>query len=1387
MRVRFLLACALAVASLAAVEARPLAPEAVPKPLKPWVSWVLHGLDDLGCPALFSDPRARRCAWPSTVELTLEDSGGTFEQSWAVYREVGVALPGDPRHWPQEVKVDGDAAAVGERDGRPVLRLGPGTHRISGRFYWDRLPDALALPPDSGRVGLRVKGETMALPDLRPDGQVWLKTGGAGEAADRLDIQVFRRLTDEIPVEITTRVDLDVSGQERELALSGALLPDTIPLRLESALPARIEPGGELRLKVRPGHWVVEVLGRYPADTATFTLAEPRDPWPKQEVWVFDARNHLRLVEVEGVPAVDPSQTTLPDTWKGLPAYRVNPGDTLTLKLVRRGDPEPEPDRLILKRDLWLDFDGGGYTVADAITGTMTRGWRLTAGEQLALGRVAQDGVPQLITTLPGSQRPGVEVRRGTLDIDARSRLEGALRSPPAVGWDQDFQGLSATLHLPPGWRLFAASGMDDATATWLMRWTLLDLFLVLLAGMAIGHLWGPASGLLGLAALTLIWQEPAAPTTIWLHLCAATALVRILPEGRWSSLARAYRFGAFGVLALIALPFMVDQVRLALYPQLERPGPAPLAGVVGGLQTRGEVSSEATGKMDMALERGDRVFRKSPARAEKAEELPETPAVGAPAAEQLDATAMKDERERAPSRPAALTDEVDPKAKVQTGPGLPEWRWTEVALTWRGPVVRDQALYLMLIPPWGHLLMNLCGVVLLAFLAARMWQLRRARRDETGGMSSAMTPALVILSLAGLGLPGDEARADFPDPKLLETLKERLTAPPDCRTSCAQIARAAIQITPTLVAVRLEIHSDGSVAVPLPVNAREWMPSEVLLDEGGGAPLFRAPDGGLWVRLATGRHDVLVAGRPPPRARLTLPLPLRPHRVEVRAEGWAVEGVREDGAPEGQLQFTRLRTGAQLPNLETGALPGFARVDRLLHLGLDWRVDTEVRRLSPLGQALVLEVPLLPGESVITEGVRVRDGKVSVSLAADAEMTRWASVIADKRPELTLVAPQTLDWTERWRADVSPIWHLDTRGLPVVHHQDPNGRWLPEWRPWPGEALTLVVSRPGAVEGQTLTLKASRLATEIGQRATDSTLVLALESSQGGQHALTLPEDGRLLQVLIDGQAQPIRQEGRQIGFPLTPGERSIEVRFRQDQGITPLFRTPELDLGAPSTNHSLEARLGSDRWVLFVGGPRLGPAVLYWGALAIVALLALGLGRTRYTPLAFRHWFLLGIGLSQGSAVGALLVAAWLLALGARTRVPSDLAPLRFDALQIALVVLTLLAAGALFDAVRQGLLGLPEMQIAGNGSTASALSWYQDRSDASLPRAFVLSVPLWVYRFLMLAWALWLAFALLRWLRWGSDCFTTGGLWKPRKPRIASPPAVTAEAQSTAAPVP
>jgi hypothetical protein len=143
-----------------------------------------------------------------------------------------------------------------------------------------------------------------------------------------------------------------------------------------------------------------------------------------------------------------------------------------------------------------------------------------------------------------------------------------------------------------------------------------------------------------------------------------------------------------------------------------------------------------------------------------------------------------------------------------------------------------------------------------------------------------------------------------------------------------------------------------------------------------------------------------------------------------------------------------------------------------------------------------------------------------------------------------------------------------------------------------------------------------------------------------------------------------------------------------------------------------------------------------------------------------------LLLLGLSQITLSTAGIVIAWLLLLGWRLQA-SLLTPRLFNLMQIVLGCLTLLALALLFYAVEQGLLGSPDMQITGNNSSAYNLNWYQDRSLASLPIAGVISVPLMVYRLLMLAWALWLAQALLGWLKWGWRCFSSQALWlKPVK---------------------
>jgi hypothetical protein len=244
----------------------------------------------------------------------------------------------------------------------------------------------------------------------------------------------------------------------------------------------------------------------------------------------------------------------------------------------------------------------------------------------------------------------------------------------------------------------------------------------------------------------------------------------------------------------------------------------------------------------------------------------------------------------------------------------------------------------------------------------------------------------------------------------------------------------------------------------------------------------------------------------------------------------------------------------------------------------------------------------------------------------------------------------------------------------------------------------------------------------------------------------------------------------------PIVPGRQSIRLEWREPRGIAFHFRAPEVLLGSESVNATTTVAMPADRWTLFLGGPRLGPAVLFWGLLVVSLLVSLGLGTLSITPLRWHQWFLLSLGLTQVPIWVSLVIVAWLLALGWRRREPRN-GRFLFDAVQVVLVTWTLAALVLLFWAIHHGLLGLPEMQIAGHGSSARDLRWYIDRTDGTLPRPWVVSLPLSVYRLAMLAWAIWLAWAVLRWLRWTWECLSGGGLWRPlRRPKPPAPPAAS-----------
>jgi hypothetical protein len=106
-----------------------------------------------------------------------------------------------------------------------------------------------------------------------------------------------------------------------------------------------------------------------------------------------------------------------------------------------------------------------------------------------------------------------------------------------------------------------------------------------------------------------------------------------------------------------------------------------------------------------------------------------------------------------------------------------------------------------------------------------------------------------------------------------------------------------------------------------------------------------------------------------------------------------------------------------------------------------------------------------------------------------------------------------------------------------------------------------------------------------------------------------------------------------------------------------------------------------------------------------------------------------------------------------------------LQFNALQVLLALGAVAAMLTIVISVPFGLLGQPDMHVTGNGSFGNSLQWFADRSDGPIPPASVISAPLWLYKVLILAWSLWLSFALLRWLPWAWHQFSADGLWRAR----------------------
>jgi hypothetical protein len=1343
------LACLFAVLLCLPCAPRAQAPVDAPPALREWLPWVLEGHESARCPLLnapAADAAAERvCAWPGELSVDAGADGARFALRWDVEARSAVPLPGDASRWPQGVRANGvPVAVVPDAEGHPVVWVEAGTWRFDGRFDWTQRPESLLVPDAIARIALAVDGARV-FPLQREEGSLWLgQPPSAAREADALSVQVFRRLADGVPAMLETVLYLQVSGAGREVALDAPLPEGFVATALAGELPARQGVDGALRVQLRPGFHELRLTARALLPLARVVRPDARGNWPAQEVWSYAADGRLRITDATGGTPIDPQQAGVPDDWATLPALLLDPGGVLEVAERSRGLSTQEANRLQLRRALWLDFDGGGWTARDRLDGTMVRDWRLDLAEPFVMTRGEADGEGLLVTRGGEPGLTGVELRAHGVALDVGARIEGAPGTLPVGGWNASLDAVDTTLNLPPGWRLYAAPGADLAPTSWVAQWTLLDLFLAALLVMMAGALCGPIGAFAALGFVLLGWREPGAPVLSLLALLALGLVLRALGDGRLARSLRWLRIGVLAVAGLLSLAFGAQQLRLALHPQLERYGMG---------------APQFAGRADNAVDKGVMVLGESPAAA--------MPAPAAPEYQALDSITVTGSR----IKRNALLQRYSSDALIQAGGSDPAWSWSAHTLRWSGPVLPDQQVRLLLSPPWLTRLLRVLAVIA---LAALLWRLGR------GASSGLRAPrgATAVAAVALLAI-GSAQAADYPPQSLLDALRDRALAAEPCSPHCARIAAAEVSASGERIEVALELHAAARSAIAVPASEPLAALTSATLDGVPVDTLLRRDAGEHWMVVGRGVHRLVVVLQVADADRVPLRFPQAPAQVRFAGRDWEAGGLRDGALLTDTLDLVRVRTGgSSTATASAQQFQPFVRVQRSIEFDLEWRVTTQVQRMAPQQGGLTVSLPLLAGERVATPGLEVVDGRVTIALQPGQDVASWDSQL-ERAEMLRLEAPDLSRHAEVWQVVASPTWNLRFEGVPAVRPEDEND-WVHEFHPLPGESLSIAVARPEAVAGATLAIDGVTLDSRAGVRASTHTLALDLRSTQGGQHPIQLPADAELLAVRIDGASRSLRIDDGRLVLPLRPGRQRIEVDFRRLVEIGSRVETPPVSLGAPAGNLRIGIDLPAGRWLLAVGGPAVGPAVLYWAALLVLLVGAVALSRTGRTPLRLHDWLLLGLGFSTFSWLALALVVAWLFALDLRGRSAAPESAWVFDLRQVGIALLTFVALVALLAAVPAGLLGTPDMQVEGNGSTATALRWYADRSLDALPQAVAWSAPLWAYKAAMLAWALWLAWALLRWLRWGWACASKDGWWRalpraPRKETAAAAPAV------------
>lgn len=1268
----------------------------------------------------------------------MKDTSAKFKQSWQVLITSIIPLPGNENNWPLFVTVNNKYFPVFNHKGKPAIELVKGSYLIEGKFEWQKIPESISIPEQYAFVKMTINNQTIEFPKIE-DNDLWLqKFELSREKQDSIDISVARRITDGAYIKLDTFISINVSGKMREVKL-GKLLPKGFELiGIESEISSFLDGDGILNAKLKPGSWEIKVHAYAQPTLLLWNRPEQSHYWPKEEIWVFEGHENLRLGKIDGAKMVDSSQADMPKTWYELPSYLVNTNDSLSYAIQHRGKPLHLENQLSLNRTLWLSFDNSSYTFNDHIDGVMINDWRLSMKSPYLLESAEDQDGSVLITTTAEDER-GVENRYPLVNVQARGVIN-AEKQLPVTGWDSDFESVSVQLNLPPGNKLFAVFGADRVSNSWWSSWTIWASFIVLLSSLMASRLINATAGIATAVMLLVIYQESSAPVIVIINLLLAIAIKKHQPFERMNPLVKIYWGASITVAIGAILLFSATQLRTVIHPQLESRASSVESfsnqsrmrqNIVTEVITKRKESAPFSAMQDEGVERievtGSRI---------KAVDL--------------------------------MMERYQSDALMQAGSGIPNWQWNSYQIQWNSPVANGQMFDVIVLSKTTYRLIKILGIFL-----TLLW-LYLILKDVISYAYTKFQPKAIASVLALFILIPSYSQhaeaADFPNENLLDELKIRVTEAPLCAPDCVAINGLRVCIDAKSLTLVMSVHANTDTALAIP-KSEFWRPEKLSLGESLNekqiGSLFKHK-GWIYIPVSKGISKITLLGQVAPVDVFQLEFKDKPKHVKiVTTDAWEVIGSQANSLTGNALEFLatlKKQNGNEQVSTRYKTQP-FVKVTRELSVDQLWTIRTRVERIAPSSGSINIKVPTLLGENITSAGVFIENEQVEVTIPAGEHQFTWASTI-DRQEILKLHAKPDQPLIEQWRVIVSPAWHAKLSGLPIIlEEQDNDDYFTSSLYPYPGESLTLTVIRPNAVKGHILAIDSVDYTINQGTRTSKLSLSFDYRSTRGGEHVIDLPINYQLKEIRTDNKLINLQLEDGKLAIPVFPGKHNVKILMRASVSEQLLLSAPEINLNAPVSNITSIIDLSSQRWILWAKGPLLGPALLYWGELLAFILLALLVSKVKFSPLNTLNWIVLGFGLSLSNWGVLMLIALWFASITASGYRSKEMSRLSYNTSQFLLYALSIVAIVSLLSAVPVSLLSSPSMGVEGNYSYANHLQWFSDKTNGLLPQVSVLSISTIFYKGIMLVWVIWLSFAFLGWIKWVWKALGKLGYWRSK----------------------